>query len=225
MILDSVVKVAQEDPQPRADPARQVSAQRSKGSEPAQVFPNDAAPVDPAGVEPNTNSAILEVKSAGPIDGEAVPGEVDPEYLQPNALVDQRRRPGPRPGARGSTRGVVDPWEKATAINQWVAPEHHATRTSRSPSPRPSEVARNLTGDCTEHSVLAAAMCRAVGVPSRVVVGLVYVDDLDGFGFHMWDEVFVNHRWVAIDPTFDQTTVDAVHIKLSDTSLEGVSPF
>ena len=49
--------------------------------------------------------------------------------------------------------------------------------------------------------------------------------DLEGFGFHMWDEVFVNNRWVAIDPTFNQTTVDAVHIKLLDTSLEGVSPF
>ena len=87
-----------------------------------------------------------------------------------------------------------------------------------------SEVARNLSGDCTEHGVLTAAICRAVGIPARVAIGLVYVDHLGGFGFHMWNEVYVNRRWVAIDAAFDQTEVDAVHIKLSDTSLDGVSP-
>ncbi len=73
--------------------------------------------------------------------------------------------------------------------------------------------------------MLAAAMYRAVGIPSRVVVGLIYVEELEGFGFHMWNEVYINQRWVALDPTWDQSTVDAVHIKLSDSSLEGVSPF
>ena len=41
----------------------------------------------------------------------------------------------------------------------------------------------------------------------------------------MWNEVYVNRRWVAVDAAFDQTQVDAVHLKLSDTSLDGVSPF
>jgi hypothetical protein len=41
----------------------------------------------------------------------------------------------------------------------------------------------------------------------------------------MWNEVYVNNRWVALDPSWDQTAVDATHIKLSDSSLEGVSPF
>jgi len=92
-----------------------------------------------------------------------------------------------------------------------------------------SEVARNLSGDCSEHAVLAAAMCRAVGIPARVAIGLVYVDapkqGLKGFGYHMWIETYINRRWVALDPTFDQSVVDAVHIKLADSSLQGVSPF
>ena len=87
-----------------------------------------------------------------------------------------------------------------------------------------NEVADNLSGDCTEHSVLAAAMCRAVGIPSRVVIGLVYVKKETGFGFHMWVEVYVNQRWVAIDPTWKQSTVDAAHIKISESSLDGVAP-
>jgi transglutaminase-like putative cysteine protease len=122
------------------------------------------------------------------------------------------------------TRGLVDPWQKASAINRWVH-QNVRDKNFRIAFAAASEVARNLSGDCTEHSVLAAAMCRAVGVPARVAVGLIYVDEHEGFGFHMWDEVFVNNRWVAIDPSWDQTTVDAVHIKLSDSSLDGVAPF
>ena len=126
--------------------------------------------------------------------------------------------------AQRVTRGMIDPWEKATAINQWVY-QNIRDKNFEIAFAAASEVARNLSGDCTEHSVLTAAMCRAAGVPSRVVIGLVYVDNLEGFGYHMWDEVYVNHRWVAIDPTLDQTTVDAVHIKLTDSSLDGVAPF
>ena len=48
---------------------------------------------------------------------------------------------------------------------------------------------------------------------------------LGGFGFHLWNEVYVNRRWVAVDATYDQTEVDAVHIKLAESSLDGVAPF
>ena len=75
------------------------------------------------------------------------------------------------------------------------------------------------------HAVLVAAMCRASGIPSRVVIGLVYVEKQQGLGYHMWDEAYINQRWVALDPSWDQTTVDSAHIKLSESSLEGVAPF
>ena len=233
MILSSVVKVPRKIP--NAEQTRHVKYRlKLEGTEIAQVFPTDSrqttqaesAIANAASLElksPSSNSAILDVKSTGPIDGEAVTGEVDPKFLQPNAIInsDDVRVRGL---ATRVTRGIEDPWEKAGAINRWVA-RNIRDKNFKVAFAAAGEVARNLSGDCTEHSVLTAAMCRAVGVPSRVVIGLVYVDDLNGFGFHMWDEVFVNNRWVAIDPTFDQTTVDAVHIKLLDTSLEGVSPF
>jgi transglutaminase-like putative cysteine protease len=221
LIVSSVVKVPRKIP--NADQTRHIKYRVTLGSSaPAQVFPVDARQTlreQQAGEA----SAILEIKSTGPLDGEAAAAEVAAEYLKPNALVtsDDIRV---RTLAQRATRGVVDPWEKATAINKWVF-QNIRGKNFKVAFAAAGEVARNLTGDCTEHSVLAAAMCRAVGIPSRVVVGLIYVDELDGFGYHMWDEVFVNNRWVAIDPSFDQTTVDAVHIKLSDTSLDGVAPF
>ena len=126
--------------------------------------------------------------------------------------------------ARQAVGDAVDPWDKAVRIERWVATNMKNKNFATAFAPA-SEVARNLSGDCTEHGVLTAALCRAVGIPARVAIGLVYVDHLGGFGFHLWNEVYVNRRWVAIDAAFDQTEVDAVHLKLSDTSLAGVSPY
>lgn len=67
------------------------------------------------------------------------------------------------------------------------------------------EVAESRQGDCSEHAVLTAALCRAVGIPARVVSGLVYVDNLAGqknvFGGHAWAEAYVGGVWIGLDAT------------------------
>lgn len=74
-----------------------------------------------------------------------------------------------------------------------------------------SEVAASKQGDCTEHAVLAAAMCRAVGIPAQLVTGIAYVEDwrgLQGFGGHAWVQVYIGRntgKWVGIDPAFKGT--------------------
>jgi transglutaminase-like putative cysteine protease len=192
-----------------------------KDSEAARAVPTDARQSVQA--EGGANSAILEVRSLGPMDGSPGSNEVDPQFLKSNPLVtsDDLRV---RSRAQTVTRGVEDPWEKAKRINQWVFQNIRSKNFKVAFAPA-NDVVRDLAGDCTEHAVLTAAMCRAVGVPARVVIGLIYVDELEGFGYHMWDEVYVNKRWVALDPSWNQTDVDAVHIKLAETSLDGVSPF
>jgi hypothetical protein len=192
-----------------------------KGDEPAKVFPNDRRQTVTPGPDPSR--ARLVVRSAGPDDGEPGPETVDAQYLHPNGMVDSN---DPRVAelARKATPGLADPWPKAQAIQHWVA-ENIRDKNFETTFASASEVARDLTGDCTEHAVLVAAMCRSVGIPSRVVVGLIYSEPSQGFGYHMWDEVYVNRRWVALDAAFDQSQVDAVHLKLADSSLEGVAPF
>jgi hypothetical protein len=68
------------------------------------------------------------------------------------------------------------------------------------------EVAESKQGDCTEYAVLSAAMCRAVGIPSRVVMGIAYVEkymDMENrFGGHAWTEAYVGDKWVGIDAAF-----------------------
>ena len=86
-----------------------------------------------------------------------------------------------------------------------------------------AEAAAQKAGDCTEHAVLAAAMARAAGMPSRVVGGLVYVGRLPGlgdggFGYHMWAEVFVG-EWLPIDAALGGH--DATHLALVRSALNG----
>lgn len=221
MIQSSVVKVPRKIANP--DQTRHVKYRIAlKHTAPTDVFPVDARQTLQS--QPgDKNAAILEIRSTGPLDGPPVTEAVSDQYLRANALIssDNIRV---RTLASRVTQKISDPWEKAKAINAWVGTSIK-DKNFKVAFASAAEVARSLEGDCTEHSVLTAAMCRAVGIPSRVVVGLIYVNDLDGFGYHMWDEVFVNNRWVAIDPSWNQTTVDAVHIKLGDTSLDGVAPF
>ena len=224
MIKNTFIKVARE--MPGADRAQQVKFRLTlKNGNPTEVIPADPRQTFQPGAEGNT--ALLEVKRFGPLDGEPGPSDVDSQYLKPNALLTSQDKQV-KAFAQRATRGVTDPWQKAQRITK-VVYEHVRNKTFEVAFAAASEVVVNRSGDCTEHSVLAAAMCRAVGIPSRVAVGLVYVNDpkheLKGFGYHMWIEVYVNQRWVALDPTLDQVDVDALHIKLADSSLQGVSPF
>ncbi|MDT8300522.1 MAG: transglutaminase-like domain-containing protein [Sedimentisphaerales bacterium] len=84
------------------------------------------------------------------------------------------------------------------------------------------EVVSSKQGDCTEHAVLTAALCRAVGIPAKVVTGLAYVEEwgtvLNGFGGHAWAQAYVGDKWIGIDAAFRGTGrggYDAGHIILA----------
>jgi len=84
-----------------------------------------------------------------------------------------------------------------------------------------AEVVVSRQGDCSEFAVLTAAMCRAVGIPAQVVVGIAYVEDfagLQGFGGHAWTQAYVGGKWVGLDAAFKGTGrggYDAGHIALA----------
>jgi hypothetical protein len=72
-----------------------------------------------------------------------------------------------------------------------------------------TEVAASRQGDCSEHAVLAAAMCRAVGIPAQIATGLAYVEEFagqqGGFGGHAWVQAYVGGKWVGLDAAFKGT--------------------
>ncbi len=119
------------------------------------------------------------------------------------------------------TSGVVgtaeDPWEKSRRIYDWVY--SNIVKIPVLSFPSALDVLETREGDCNEHTVLFAAMSRTAGVPTRIAIGVVWSDELNGFYYHAWPEVFVGH-WVPMDPTLGQEIADATHIKLLEGSIE-----
>ena len=72
-------------------------------------------------------------------------------------------------------------------------------------------------GDCNEHAVLLAALARAVGIPSKILVGVVYNDG--SFYYHAWNSLWVG-RFLDVDATFGQFPADATHVKLLEGDLD-----
>ncbi len=83
--------------------------------------------------------------------------------------------------------------------------------------PSAVEILKNLEGDCNEHATLYAAFCRALGIPARVVVGLVYAGN--SFYYHAWNQVYLN-EWISCDPTFGEFPASPVHLILKVGDVE-----
>lgn len=126
------------------------------------------------------------------------------------------------PGIQSQASQIVaetrDPWQKALRINEWVFT--HLDKESVMSVPSALEVLSQKRGDCNEHTVLFAALARASGIPTRIAIGLVWSDELDGFYYHAWPEVHLDNRWIWMDPTLDQPIADATHIKLLNGGIE-----
>ncbi len=108
----------------------------------------------------------------------------------------------------GDTENV---WDMAVRIHDWVYT--HVAKEITLSVPSALTVLQVLKGDCNEHAVLFTALARAAGIPTRIAIGLVWSPTLASFGYHAWPEVYVG-RWIAMDPTLGQPTVDPTHVKL-----------
>ena len=76
-------------------------------------------------------------------------------------------------------------------------------------------------GDCTEHALLLAALGRAAGIPSRVVMGLAYNNERflgRRFVFvpHMWVQAWTGDRWESFDSGLGAFTAGYIALALSN---------
>jgi transglutaminase-like putative cysteine protease len=130
--------------------------------------------------------------------------------------------------ARKAAGNETDAWKKAVRLEKWV---HTNMRVDQSaPMVSAAQAARELTGDCRNHALLLAALCRAEGVPSRIAVGLLCVDKAKQpqMGFHMWTEVYIDGQWLGLDAILGKGGVAASHIKIADHSwrdVQSLTPF
>jgi hypothetical protein len=113
--------------------------------------------------------------------------------------------------AREIAGSYSEPDRQIDALMGWM---HANIRTEAADSFSALDVLRTRAAECQGHAFLYAALARALGIPTRVVNGVVYSPEYDGFLFHAWNESWVGDGWVAVDTTFDQRPADATHIKL-----------
>ena len=212
---------------------------RLESEDPSRIFAasggQQITPVDPHTAEimvqsvrpgsiaarPSGNTAIAPTGDS-PADGthERPPAEDD---RQPNNLV-QSDAPEIVALAKQAAGGKTDSWETAAAlerfVHQYITGKNYLKAFSTA-----VEVAESREGSCTQHAVLLAALARARGIPARVAIGLVYVEDHPGFAFHMWNEVWIGDRWIPLDATRGLGGIGATYLKLADSSLQGESAY
>lgn len=158
------------------------------------------------------------LEAAGP----SVPGPELAEFLSPTLFITSDD-PQVRALAREAVGGETNPYRMADLLRRKVS-ETVRTVGLGTAFATAAEVCRKREGDCTENGVLLAALGRAVGIPSRVVTGLIYVPALgdrhDIMGFHMWTQFWIAGRWIDLDAAWDQTVCDPTHIALGTHSTQ-----
>ncbi|MBI3263971.1 MAG: transglutaminase domain-containing protein, partial [Acidobacteria bacterium] len=117
----------------------------------------------------------------------AGPGDPDAtRYLAPEPLIESDA-PEILAEAELAVRGVTGNRARAERLTRHINGMLQKKPTVSLPSAR--EVLRTKVGDCNEHTALYVAMARALGIPARIAVGLVYVQG--AFYYHAWPEVYL----------------------------------
>ena len=138
------------------------------------------------------------------------------KYLQPSFVVPSRN-PSIIKTAREIAKDILLPDDQIERILDWIHKNIEQTPVDVFTA---LDVLHGKKAECQGHTYLYTAFARSLGIPSRVVNGIVYSSVFGGFLYHTWAESFINHRWIAVDPTFHQKPADATHIKL----IEGETP-
>jgi hypothetical protein len=83
------------------------------------------------------------------------------------------------------------------------------------------QIISTKSGVCSEFATLFNALARVAKIPSSIVHGYA-LGEYDKFESHAWNMIFVNNRWVHVDPTWNLSSgiVSSSHIYLKDNRKE-----
>lgn len=157
------------------------------------------------------SEVVLTVQASAIPSTQGAIQDEDRAYLGATAFI-QSDHPDIVKKARAIVGDETNRVARVRAIYEWVFRKVKKEPTVSLPSAL--DVLRNMEGDCNEHTYLFVALARAVGIPAKVTVGLLY--NGDAFYYHAWPAVYVG-QWWELDPTLGQEAVDATHVAI----LEG----
>jgi hypothetical protein len=193
-----------------------------RDDEPASLLPSEARQ-EIKNLNEQSKSFELHVKAThGPVkDAKADPAPAK-EFLGSSFFINWDN-PEVKKHAGKAVAGLPGnsgDWQRARAVETWLKQNMNAMEFSQAMATA-DNVAKTLSGDCTEYAMLGAAMCRALAIPSRTVLGLVYAPGPGGkpfLAYHMWFEVYAEGQWLPLDGTLGQGGIGPGHIKIADHS-------
>ncbi len=134
------------------------------------------------------------------------------EYLEPTSLVNSDS-PLIKSLASSLVKGSKTRLEEISKLAMWT--NRHITYDSKYSGVYLSgvETLKIGKGVCDEYTNLYTSLARASGIPTRIVIGLVYSGS--DWRLHAWAESYAGGTWIPVDPTFGELgQIDATHIVL-----------
>jgi transglutaminase-like putative cysteine protease len=111
-------------------------------------------------------------------------------YCQSDLLSEQAR----------SIVGTLPPdYSQVLAIQNWINREISYVAESSNASTSALETLESRRGVCRDFAHLGVALCRAMSIPARMVVGFLH--ELQPMDLHAWFEAFIGGRWYTFDGT------------------------
>jgi transglutaminase-like putative cysteine protease len=92
-------------------------------------------------------------------------------------------------------------YAQVEAIRLWVKNNLTYEYGRSSSSTSAFDVSISKHGVCRDFTHLCLALCRALNIPARMVVG--YLHDLKPMDLHAWFEAFMGDKWYSFDATQD----------------------
>lgn len=97
------------------------------------------------------------------------------------------------------TAGQLPGYNQVVAICNWVRDNVAYVPGSGQVPVSAATINENRVGVCRDLAHLSIALCRALCIPSRMVVG--YLHRLEPMDLHAWFEAYVDNRWYTFDAT------------------------
>ncbi|MCX7994878.1 MAG: transglutaminase family protein [candidate division WOR-3 bacterium] len=143
-----------------------------------------------------------------------VPINENTEFLKPSAYIQCTHPDIIKEAKRiaGKEKSAINITKRLTnSVYQAIA------KVPTPSMPSAIDVLKTKEGDCNEHSILFTALSRALGIPTKIYVGLVNLEG-NAYFYHAWCAVWLG-KWVPVDPTFNQFPADVYHLKLKEGEI------
>ena len=157
---------------------------------------------------------LIELRKPEHPESRVIPPQAVERYTR-HSLYVQSNDSRIQATARELIGGITDRWLQAVALHDWVF--RVLTKRLTVGLPSALDVLASKSGDCHEHTILFTALARSIGLPTRMVAGLVYYEGM--LYYHAWPEVWLD-GWIPMDPTLGQRVADATHLGLIEAEAE-----